>query len=176
MDFRALAFALDGIAEAAGVTSGAFYTHLGSKSSAFEIVLGDGLDEVLENMPARQRDHGKNWLVAFAEYYLDSAHRTDRECGCAMAALTVGTMRAEESAQAIYLEKMTRIANLVSEGLEGGTTEQRLKRAWAFLGILTGGVNMARALGSHDTAEIVATTIRDAAVVVAGQARAVGPV
>ena len=42
---------VDGLAKSAGVTSGAFYAHLGSKNGAFEVALEAGLDEVIEGVP-----------------------------------------------------------------------------------------------------------------------------
>ena len=45
---------VDGLAKAAGVTSGAFYSHFGSKDGAFEVALIAGLDEVIEGIPKFQ--------------------------------------------------------------------------------------------------------------------------
>ena len=38
---------VDGLAKEAAVTSGAFYSHFGSKSAGFDLALEAGLDEVI---------------------------------------------------------------------------------------------------------------------------------
>jgi AcrR family transcriptional regulator len=50
---------VDGIAKEAGVTSGAFYAHLGSKDGAFQATLSVGLDEVIAEIPEFQLQHGQ---------------------------------------------------------------------------------------------------------------------
>ena len=82
--FRAHGYAgvgVDSIAKAAGVTSGAFYAHLGSKDGAFRAALERGLDEVIVAIPQFQNEHGSKWVEAFADYYLGKAHRDDLACG-----------------------------------------------------------------------------------------------
>lgn len=68
---------VDGIAKAAGVTSGAFYTHFGSKDAAFQAAVAAGLDEVIASVPRFQRTHGKDWVEAFSDYYVGRPHRED---------------------------------------------------------------------------------------------------
>jgi AcrR family transcriptional regulator len=50
---------VDGIAKEAGVTSGAFYAHLGSKDGAFQATLSVGLYEVIAEIPEFQLQHGQ---------------------------------------------------------------------------------------------------------------------
>ncbi|MFT4887026.1 MAG: AcrR family transcriptional regulator [Pseudohongiellaceae bacterium] len=47
---------IDGLSKSAGVTSGAFYSDLGSKNEAFLMVLAIGLDDVMNSLSAIQRD------------------------------------------------------------------------------------------------------------------------
>lgn len=172
--FRAQGFAgigVDGIAKAAGVTSGAFYAHFGSKDGAFEAALALGLDEVIEGIPRFQREAGPQWVRAFARYYLGRPHRDDLACGCAMTTLSPEVARAGPETHAAYEAKMTKIADLMAEGLEGGSKAARSARAWALLGTLIGGLTLARAVDSAELAETIASAIRDAAVKAAGPAR-----
>lgn len=162
---------VDGIAKAAGVTSGAFYAHLGSKDKAFSAVLDEGLDEVIEAIPKMQTESGAQWVKAFADYYVGRAHREDLACGCAMTTLSPEVVRAEPEFHSVYEKKMKIIANLVANGLKGGSRGERLSRAWAMLGILIGGLTMSRAVKSGKAAEEIATSIRTAAISVAGSAR-----
>lgn len=173
--FRAQGYAgigVNGIAKAANVTSGAFYDHFGSKDGAFRAALDAGLDEVIHDLPGFQRQSGTRWVRDFADYYLGKAHREDLACGCAMTTLSPEVVRAAPEVHAAYETKMYRIVDIVAEGLQGGTREARRARAWAMLGVLIGGLNVARAVKSRKAAEEIAAAIREAAVKAAGKARA----
>lgn len=169
--FRKHGFAgigVDALAKGAGVTSGAFYSHFGSKSGAFEVALGVGLDEVISAIPQYQREYGAGWLKAFIDYYLGKAHREDLECGCAMASLTPELVRTGTDMQAVFEEKMSVIAESIARGLEAEDRAAARARAWAMLGILIGGLNLARAMHSQAAIEEVANAIAAAAVTAAG--------
>ncbi len=168
--FRSKGYAgigVDGLAKAAGVTSGAFYSHFGSKDAAFDVALTAGLDEVIEAIPNFQKEYGADWVEAFAEYYLGERHRRDLECGCAMATLTPEVVRSNPKVQAAFENKMTQIAHLVSHGLEGSSDEERNAKAWALLSVLIGGINVARAMTGAKVAEEVANATIAAAIEVA---------
>ena len=172
--FRARGFAgtgVDGIAEAAGVTSGAFYAHFGSKDGAFVAALETGLDEVIEAIPKFQRDAGSKWIQAFADYYLGRAHREDLAGGCAMTALSPEVVRSGPEMHAAYEAKIIMIVNLAAFGLEGGSEKERQARAWAMLAVLIGGLTVARAVKTSSLAQEIASSIRIAAVNAAGAAR-----
>ena len=158
---------VDGIAKAAGVTSGAFYAHFGSKDGAFNAALEAGLDEVIESIPEVRQDNGDKWVEVFVNYYLGQSHRNDMANGCAMATLSPEVVRASPQMHGIYETKMTRIADLIAEGLKGGTQDERRGRAWAMLGILTGGLTMARAVKTRKAAEEIAEAIKASALKVA---------
>jgi len=162
---------VDGIAKEAGVTSGAFYAHLGSKDGAFEAALALGLDEVIAAVPNFQQQHGKQWLIAFCDYYLSQAHRDNLSCGCAMTTLSPEVVRTKPALHAIYEEKMLEIVGLMALGLDGETSEECFSRTWAVLGTLIGGLTMARAVDSLNTANQIATTITKAAITAAGNTK-----
>lgn len=172
-NFRKNGFAgigVDSIAKAADATSGAFYAHLGSKDGAFLAALEIGLDEVLETVPAYQKEHGSAWVDAFVEYYFGEAHRADLECGCAMASLSPEVVRAPAPARDLYEQKMAAIAALIAKGLDGGSEEERISRAWSFIAALTGGLTMSRAVAKPDLAEAIAHVAKNAARRAAGAA------
>jgi len=161
---------VDGIAKEAGVTSGALYAHLGSKDGAFEAALSAGLDEVIAAIPEFQLQHGKQWVEAFSDYYLGQAHRDDLPCGCAMTTLSPEVVRTKPALHAIYEEKMLEIVALMTQGLVG-KSEERFSKAWAVLGILIGGLTMARAVASIKTADRIAISITKAAINAAGKTK-----
>ncbi|OSQ35125.1 TetR/AcrR family transcriptional regulator [Thalassospira sp. MCCC 1A01428] len=161
--FRAKGYAgvgVDGIAKAANATSGAFYAHFGSKDGAFRAALDLGLDEVIENIPRFQRDFGSHWTGAFIDYYLGRAHRDDIACGCAMTSLSPEISRADAETRALYDHKMNRIAALIAAGLPHIAKDRQLAKAWSFLGILIGGLTIARAMVTEDSIAGVSDAIR----------------
>ena len=166
---------VDGLAKAAGVTSGAFYAHFGSKDTAFDAALAAGLDEVIEGVPKFQGEHGADWVKAFADYYLGEPHRGDLACGCAMATLTPEVVRSGPEVHAAFEKKMTLIADLVVRGLAGTSDEDRHARAWAMLSVLIGGLTVARAMKSAKAADAVAEAVKAAAIKAAGRTRTAIP-
>lgn len=161
---------VDGLAKVAGVTSGAFYTHFGSKDAAFTAALEYGLDEVIEGVPVFQEKGGKYWIEDFVKYYLGRAHRDNLAGGCSMTSLSPEVIRTDPATHKLYETKMDHIANLLAVGLKGGSEEQRRARTWAFLGVLIGGLTIARAAESNEIADEIAISIQKAALVAAGDA------
>src|SRR3982751_3533465 len=77
--FRRLGYGgigVDGLAKEAGVTSGAFYGHFGSKAEAFEAAAIAGLVELHDAIQQLQTTEGGRWLDAFVDFYLT----TKRTC------------------------------------------------------------------------------------------------
>ncbi|MFV2056434.1 MAG: TetR/AcrR family transcriptional regulator [Thiohalomonadales bacterium] len=163
---------VDGLAKAGGVTSGAFYAHFGSKDGAFKAALTAGLNEVIVAIPEFQAKFGTDWVKAFADYYLGKPHRNDLASSCAMATLTTEVVRFGADIHADYEKKMAVIATLIADGLAGGSDEERRDRGWSMLGILIGGVNIARAMKSNKAAEEVAGAIKASAIKAAGRTHA----
>ncbi len=160
---------VDGIAKKAGVTSGAFYSHLRSKDGAFEAALLLGLDEVITAIPDFQAQHGTKWVAAFSGYYLGQTHRDNLSGGCAMTTLSPEVVRAKPELKALYEKKMIEITTLIAQGLSGNSHEERLSRAWSLLSVLIGGLTMVRAVASNSTAQVIADSIIRTAINAAGE-------
>jgi TetR/AcrR family transcriptional repressor of nem operon len=159
---------VDALAKGAGVTSGAVYAHFGSKAGIFSTALEAGLNEVIEALPVLQAKHGDGWLDEFIDYYLGAAHRKDTERVCAMASLTCEVIRFDGDVHGLYEAKMQRIATLIAEGLrtssaDGTTMADGTTKAWMILSLLTGGLNIARAMGDETTSEQIAKAVKDTA-------------
>lgn len=160
---------VDALAKAAGVTSGAFYAHMGSKHGAFQAALLAGLRDVVDAIPRLQELHGEEWLRVFVDYYLGEAHRGDLECGCAMASLTGEVVRLEHEFHALYEAQMDVIIDLVARGLAGGSAQNRRNRAICILGLLIGGLNMVRAMHTPSAREEAARAVREAVLITASR-------
>lgn len=169
--FRSRGYAgigIDRLSKGAGVTSGAFYTHFGSKDKAFAEVLLLGLDEVIQGIPRFQEKDGERWVESFVDYYLSQDHQNDLECGCAMATLTPEVIRGSPSNKEAYERKMLKIVTLCAQGLKGGKHDDKIARAWGLLSILIGGLSMIRALHTEQTKAIAAKSFRTLALEAAG--------
>ena len=157
------------IAEAAEVTTGAFYAHFGSKDGAFDAVIRYGLQRSLHMITGFQRDEGKKWPKAYADFYLSRQHRVDVAGGCAIAALSPDIARAAPEHQIAFDTGMMQIVDVVSAGLAKGSFEDRRDRAWAFLSTLTGGLILARAARTPKLADDIARACGAQALATAGK-------
>ena len=165
---------VDALAKMAGVTSGAFYSHLGSKDKAFILALEEGLEEVINTIPKLQYEHKSNWVKAFSKYYLGKTHKENLEGGCSMTSLTPEVIRFGPEVHQIFEKKMNIIIELLAFGLLGSTEDKCAARAWSLVAILTGGLNITRAVDSKKASEEVSKIIITGAISVAGKTRTKG--
>jgi len=172
--FRTYGYAgigVDGIAKAAEVTSGAFYSHFGSKDGAFVAAIDAGLDEVIAGIPEFQQKDGNKWVESFIDYYLGKAHRKDLANGCSMTTLSPEVVRVDPGYQLAYEKKMKQIVDIMANGLEGGSLRERRARTWAMLGTLIGGLTLSRAVKTEQIADEIANSIKIAATAAAGKVK-----
>lgn len=166
-EFRARGFGgvgVDALAKAAGVTSGAFYSHFRSKAEAFRAVTVAGLERLRKGVAHFRGTYGENWLDAFVTYYLSPGHRQEVADSCALPSLSSGVGRADESTRAAYEAELLQVAAAVANGMAGageGTAAQR-EAAWPVLAQLVGGVLLARAVQDEVLAREIADTVRRA--------------
>lgn len=157
--FRGLGFGgvgVDGLAKGAGLTSGAFYAHFGSKRDAFLEALEAGLEELrvgLEFLQAREGDH---WSAAFAEFYLQNKRLCDLGETCALPSLASEAERLGPDARAIYQRKVEEILDLLTKGFGG---EGARGRAIGYLALLSGGVALARTVSDAELSEEIARSV-----------------
>ncbi len=150
---------VDGLANEAGLTSGAFYGHFTSKEKAFLEALEAGLDEVHDAITALQKDHGDDWLAAFADFYLQDRRTCDPAQACALQSLSGDVARMSEPVRRMYQNKLAQIAAAIASGMPGAN-QQRHDKAWALLSLLTGAVTLARAGVDKAQSEAIATGAR----------------
>lgn len=160
---------VDGIAKAAGVTSGAFYAHFGSKDGAFNAAVIAGLDEVVRGIPMFQEKFGKKWVEEFADYYLGKKHQENLSCGCAMTTLSPEVVRADADTHAAYEKKMSQITDLCAKGLKGENAIQKQARSWSMLSVLIGGLTITRAMKSKKIKDEIADAVKETAIIAAGE-------
>ncbi|MBK1662419.1 TetR/AcrR family transcriptional regulator [Paracraurococcus ruber] len=157
---------VDGLARAAGVTSGAFYAHFASKAAAFRAAVVAGMQDLRAGLAAL-RATGEGWRARFIGLYLDDRRTCDLAESCALQSLTGEVARADPETRAAYEAELQAVIAELAAGLEGGaedgTDPGRRARATALLALLAGGVSMARAVRDPALAEEIAAAVRAAA-------------
>ncbi len=160
---------VDGLAKAAGVTSGAFYGHFRSKEEAFLAAVVAGLDEYRAGVETFRANYGEDWTIALADYYLGQGHRHDLACGCALPTLSPEVVRSSDSrVRSAYQTGLLRLTETVAAGLATGTATEKRDDAWVLLSLLAGGVTLARAVWDEALAEQISAAVRRAAIAIRG--------
>lgn len=160
--FRAHGFGglgIDGLAKAAGVTSGAFYAHFKSKADAFRESVQAGLMDLADGI-AGFRAAGGDWVGAFIDFYMDDRRHTALETSCALQSLTGEVARADDATRRLYADELDRVIAELSHGFTGADARAR---AIAVLALVSGGVSMARATADPALADAIADAVRTAA-------------
>ena len=158
---------VDGLAQEAGVTSGAFYGHFPSKAEAFKEAVSAGLISLREGVERIQTEHGDDWIEAFIDFYLGDRRTCDLADACALQALTPEVVRADLAARGIYQAELLKIIEAIAKGLPHSTPSARRSRAWALLSWLAGTVTIARAAADKTVSDKAAKSVRSAAIMVA---------
>lgn len=164
---------VDGLAREAGLTSGAFYGHFSSKADAFQAAVVKGLQELQAGLIECQAQHGKNWVRAFAQFYLGFKRTCDLSSGCALPTFSTEVERAGPAVRAAYRGEMEKIIVTVAEGLPDQDIASRRKRAMGLLAILSGGVSISRALDHSGLAGEMAEATIQLAIAIAAEPEAV---
>lgn len=158
---------VDGLAREAGLTSGAFYAHFGSKSEAFEEAAIAGLESLLGAIEGLQAEQGEAWVEAFVDVYLGFKRTCGLEEACGLQALTPEVMRAGADLRARYEGVLLRLVERVARGLPSRPgAPPRKDRAWALLALLSGGVTLARATADASVGEQAAAALKRVALTI----------
>jgi TetR/AcrR family transcriptional regulator, transcriptional repressor for nem operon len=137
---------VDGLAAAAGVTSGAFYSNFGSKEAMLEAVIDAGLGEpLLSDTDSGTRAQRRARLIDFLRDYISADHSLDPAEGCVMPALSADVSRAKSPVKAAYQRKMTALVDRIAELLDGDESD-RQRRAWSVVALMVGSIVISRGI------------------------------
>ena len=75
---------VDALAREAGLTSGAFYAHFGSKADAFRLAVGRGIAFLRDGVALFQDRCGPGWRDPFVDFYFGERMRLGIEEACAL--------------------------------------------------------------------------------------------
>jgi TetR/AcrR family transcriptional repressor of nem operon len=142
---------VDRLSAAAGVTSGAFYSHFLSKEDVLRSVidanLGHPFIEPEDGDLATRRER----LRAYLRDYLSLKHRDDPGQGCVIPALSADVARSGPAVRQIYQERMAEFIDKIAL-LVKGPPGARENRAWSLLSMMAGAMLIARAIPDRDQA------------------------
>jgi TetR/AcrR family transcriptional regulator, transcriptional repressor for nem operon len=154
---------IDGLAKRAGVTSGAFYGHFGSKAEAFRAAVTEGLQDVVRGVEASRNSAGASWKTDFVEFYLNQRRTCDLSESCAVQNMSADVERSDPETRQAYEDGLREIFEAMAKGMEGDPASKR-GQSIALLALMTGGVSLARAVNDPGLSAEIAEAIRDAAV------------
>ncbi|MGH2874760.1 MAG: TetR/AcrR family transcriptional regulator [Solirubrobacteraceae bacterium] len=133
---------VDGIAGAAGVTSGAFYSNFANKAEMLAAIIETYLGQFSDTPDSPHDDI--DGLKDFLAYYIGDAHCLDVETGCVMPALSEDVAR-HPAAQAVYDRQATAFATRIANAL-GGDPQRARQRGWSLVALMVGAVTVSRAM------------------------------
>ncbi|MEE6178462.1 TetR/AcrR family transcriptional regulator [Mycobacterium sp. 050134] len=137
---------VDGLAAAADVTSGAFYSNFPNKEAMLEAIVEAGVGEpLLSDTESGSKAERRAQLKKFLAEYLNADHVSDPAEGCVMPALSADVGRAGTAARLAYERKITAMAGRVADLLDGARAD-RERRAWSIVSLIVGAVSISRAM------------------------------
>jgi TetR/AcrR family transcriptional regulator, transcriptional repressor for nem operon len=134
---------VDALAKGAGLTSGAFYAHFGSKAEVFRLAVADGLAFLRNGVLSFRERHGRNWREAFIDFYLGPRMEVALDEACGLPSFSSDVARADHATRAVYEAELEQLVQALADGLRGAHARER---ALALLAILSGAAAMARAV------------------------------
>lgn len=147
---------VDALAKEAGVTSGAFYVHFGSKGDAFRESLRLGMDNLRGGILYFQEQHGRAWWPEFVRFYLSVKRTCDLSEGCTLQTMPTEVARSDLESRMAFEVALCEVAQAVVDGPASPHAPRDIDMACAALASLVGAVTLARAVGSATLAEQIA--------------------
>lgn len=149
---------VDGLAKEAGVTSGAFYVHFGSKAEAFRAAAVVAVAEVGAALQQLQADQPRRWWQTFVEFYLGTKRLSDLSDSCGLQSLAPEVARADAESRSAFQAELLKVAAVVAGGPDAPDAPRDIDGALAALAALVGAVTLARAVPDPGLADQLART------------------
>jgi AcrR family transcriptional regulator len=153
---------VDGLAQEASVTCGAFYAHFRSKADAFREAIAMGMDDLRRHIEHTRQQHGENWQAPFIDFYLGDRRTCELANSCTLQSLSSDVARADGDARRTYQASLRAIVGAMtthSAPSPGSPSEQAI----SLLALLVGGVTFARAVHDPAMSDEIAAAIRNVA-------------
>lgn len=147
---------VDALAKEAGVTSGAFYVHFGSKGDAFRESLRLGMHDLREGILYFQEQHGRTWWPEFVRFYLSVKRTCDLSEGCTLQTMPTEVARSDLESRMAFEVALCEVAQAMVDGPASPHAPKDIDTACAALASLVGAVTLARAVGTATLADRIA--------------------
>lgn len=151
---------VDGLAKAAGLTSGAFYAYFKSKADAFRETVATGMQQLDQAVRALRAENGGDWLERFVDFYLGEKRTCSLTESCALQSLTGEVARADADTRATFEAELRSLIASTAEGMTADSAGERRQKAIVLLVLLSGGVSLARAVNSPALSQEIAGAVR----------------
>jgi TetR/AcrR family transcriptional regulator, transcriptional repressor for nem operon len=141
---------VDALMAAAGLTSGAFYNHFGSKTELFSELVAQELQHSVTMIADDTTDEPVDeWIARQLRRYLTWKHAQNPESGCVIPSLGAEIARADKNTKKKYEDSMKHIRDIWANQLGDE------KMAWAVCAQLVGAMLLARAMATEKTGKEV---------------------
>lgn len=131
---------VDGFMKAAGVTSGAFYSHFSSKNDLFKALIENELQHSIQMWQDNPYDEPSQWIDFELNRYLALSHVEQPDRGCALPSLASEIARSDDEIKQAYQNELIRGQQIFLKYLDSEET------AWAVMCQLVGAILMARSI------------------------------
>ena len=135
---------VNAIAASAQVTSGAIYSHFGSKDALFSEVVKGGMRRLIAGLERFKAGGDKDWPLDFICYYLGAEHVGNVGGGCGLPTLSADVTRIDQDTKALYRARLLEAAAVISDD------KGKQAAALLLLSSLLGAVIVCRASGNDD--------------------------
>jgi AcrR family transcriptional regulator len=147
---------VDALAQAAGVTSGAFYVHFDSKAAAFRDAVVQGVADVDRAVRKLQVDDPRGWWPAFVAFYLGTRRKSALAESCGLQSLTSEVARADVASRGVFETELRAVGQTIAAGPPSPGAPRTVDSACAALATLIGAVTLARAVRDPALADQIA--------------------
>lgn len=137
---------VDGLAKQAGVTSGAFYVHFGSKNEAFREAVRQGMQELKVGVLHFQATHGKAWWPEFVRFYLGFKRTCDLGESCTLQSLSPEVGRSDDASRDVFEDGLRAVIEAMLQGPRSPQAPRDFDSASVALATLIGAVTLGRAV------------------------------
>jgi len=142
---------VDGLAAAADVTSGAFYSNFANKEAMLEAIVDAAVGEpFLSETESGTKAERRVKLNEFLDDYISAHHVTDPGDGCVMPSLSADVARAGTATREAYERKIAALASQIEDLLDGPRPDRR-RRAWSIVALMVGTISISRAMSDVST-------------------------
>jgi TetR/AcrR family transcriptional repressor of nem operon len=137
---------VDALADAAGLTHGAVYSHFKSKDDLAAEAIREALRQSMTEWLALTRGlEGGDAFAKLLRSYVSRSHRDSPEAGCCIAAVGTDAARASDELRDVFAEGVGEFIDVLTSVSAGETSAEQRRRAIARAAAMAGAVVMARA-------------------------------